>query len=83
LLQRHVTRLENTVRWNWRSGDVAIWDNRATQHYAVDDYDDLPRRLHRITLAGDVPVSIDGSTSVVRKGDALEFSVIAEPVAIA
>src|SRR6202012_472624 len=31
LLQRHVTRLENTVRWNWRDGDLAIWDNRATQ----------------------------------------------------
>ena len=37
LLQSHVTRLENTVRWRWNTGDVAIWDNRATQHYAVDD----------------------------------------------
>ncbi|WP_239117425.1 TauD/TfdA dioxygenase family protein, partial [Planotetraspora phitsanulokensis] len=56
LLQRHITRLENTVRWNWRDGDIAIWDNRATQHYAVADYDDLPRLLHRITLAGDIPI---------------------------
>jgi alpha-ketoglutarate-dependent taurine dioxygenase len=78
LLQRHVTKLENTVRWSWRPGDIAVWDNRATQHYAVDDYDDHPRRLHRVTLAGDIPVSLDGTRSVVRKGDATEFSPVAE-----
>ena len=78
LLQRHVTKLENTVRWTWRPGDIAVWDNRATQHYAVDDYDDHPRRLHRVTLAGDIPVSIEGIASVVRKGDATEFSPVAE-----
>jgi taurine dioxygenase len=77
LLQRHVTRLENTVRWTWRDGDVAIWDNRATQHYAVADYDDQPRLLHRITIAGDVPVGINGDTSVVRKGDASGYSQLA------
>ncbi|GAA1299786.1 taurine catabolism dioxygenase [Planotetraspora silvatica] len=77
LLQRHITRLENTVRWNWRDGDIAIWDNRATQHYAVADYDDLPRLLHRITLAGDIPIGINGDTSVVRKGDAGAYSPIA------
>ena len=63
-------------------GDIAIWDTRATQHYAVDDYDDLPRRLHRVTLAGDIPVSIDGIASVVRKGDASEFSPVAEAAAV-
>jgi alpha-ketoglutarate-dependent taurine dioxygenase len=78
LLQRHVTSLENTVRWNWRPGDLAIWDNQATQHYAVDDYDDQHRRLHRITLAGEVPVSVDGVRSIARKGDASHFSPIAE-----
>jgi taurine dioxygenase len=77
LLQRHVTRLENTVRWNWELGDIAIWDNRATQHYAVADYDDQARLLHRITLAGDVPVGIDGSRSTVRKGDASHYSPVA------
>jgi alpha-ketoglutarate-dependent taurine dioxygenase len=81
LFQRHVTRLENTVRWNWRPGDIAIWDNRSTQHYAVDDYDDHPRLLHRITLAGDVPNSVDGRSSIVRKGDASAYSPVAEPVA--
>ena len=77
LLQRHVTKLENTVRWTWRDGDIAIWDNRATQHYAVADYDDLPRLLHRITVAGDVPIGISGDTSVVRKGDASHYSGLA------
>ena len=77
LLQRHITRLENTVRWTWRDGDMAIWDNRATQHYAVADYDSLPRLLHRITIAGEIPVGISGDTSVVRKGDASHYSQLA------
>jgi alpha-ketoglutarate-dependent sulfate ester dioxygenase len=38
MLQSHVTRLENTVRWRWHAGDVAIWDNTATQHCAINDY---------------------------------------------
>ena len=76
LLQARVTRLENTVRWQWREGDVAIWDNRATQHYAIADYGDLPRRLHRITLAGDIPVSIDGTRSTPRTGDASHYSAL-------
>ena len=74
LLQRHVTKLNNTVRWNWRPGDIAMWDNRSTQHYAVDDYADAPRLLHRITLAGDIPVSVDGVASTPRKGDASHYS---------
>jgi alpha-ketoglutarate-dependent sulfate ester dioxygenase len=82
LLQRHVIRLENTVRWNWRDGDIAIWDNRSTQHYAVDDYDDQPRLLHRITVAGDVPVGPDGRASETIKGDASDYSVIASPLAL-
>lgn len=62
-LQDQVIRLENTVRWRWREGDVAIWDNRATQHYAVDDYGDQRRIMRRVTLAGEAPISIDGQTS--------------------
>jgi taurine dioxygenase len=73
LFQRHVTRLENTVRWRWSPGDLAIWDNRATQHYAIDDYGDLPRRMHRVTVAGDVPVGVDGRRSVARSGDASAY----------
>jgi taurine dioxygenase len=63
LFQSHVTRLENTARWNWRVGDVAIWDNQATQHYALDDYDNQHRTMRRTTIAGEVPVSVDGRRS--------------------
>ena len=77
LLQRHVTRLENTVRWSWALGDIAIWDNRATQHYGVADYGDQKRLLHRITLTGDVPCSVDGVASTPRQGDASQFSAVA------
>lgn len=68
LLQSHVTRLENTVRWRWSTGDVAIWDNRATQHYAVDDYGTQERIVRRVTLKGDVPVSVQGQRSQTTKG---------------
>ena len=61
--QAHITRLENTIRWRWREGDVAIWDNRATQHYAIDDYGDQRRVVRRVTIHGDVPVAIDGKAS--------------------
>jgi alpha-ketoglutarate-dependent taurine dioxygenase len=64
LLQSHITRLENTVRWRWTEGDVAIWDNRATQHYAINDYGDQHRVVRRVTVAGDVPRGVDGRTSV-------------------
>ncbi|MFD3506285.1 TauD/TfdA dioxygenase family protein [Nocardia sp. NPDC058666] len=78
LLQDRVIKLEHTTRWNWAEGDVAIWDNRATQHYAIDDYDDQPRRLTRITLAGDIPVGVDGATSTVLKGNAEDYSIVEE-----
>ncbi|MET0896805.1 MAG: TauD/TfdA family dioxygenase [Mycobacterium sp.] len=76
LFQARVTRLENTVRWNWQLGDLAIWDNRATQHYAVSDYDDQYRRLNRVTLSGDVPVDVAGKQSRVVAGDASHYSPI-------
>jgi alpha-ketoglutarate-dependent sulfate ester dioxygenase len=67
LFHDHVTRLENTVRWRWTQGDVAIWDNRATQHYAVADYGDAHRVVRRATVHGDVPVGIDGRRSRIVK----------------
>ncbi|MDC7746478.1 TauD/TfdA dioxygenase family protein [Rhizobium binxianense] len=64
VFQSYVTAPENTVRWRWRAGDVVIWDNRATQHYAVNDYGDQHRVVRRATVDGDVPVSVDGRRSV-------------------
>ena len=52
----HCVRPEFTVRWQWRPGDVAFWDNRSTQHYAVDDYRPARRVMHRATIVGDRPV---------------------------
>lgn len=66
ILQGHVTQLENTVRWKWRAGDVVIWDNRATQHYAVNDYGDAKRIVRRVTIDGDAPISLDGRRSITK-----------------
>jgi taurine dioxygenase len=55
MLYTHVTRPEFTVRWKWRVGDVAIWDNRVTQHYATYDYGDAHRVMNRATMMGDRP----------------------------
>jgi taurine dioxygenase len=63
LLQSHATRLEYTVRWRWQPGDVAVWDNRATQHIAINDYGDQQRVVRRVTVAGVVPVGVDGRRS--------------------
>jgi alpha-ketoglutarate-dependent sulfate ester dioxygenase len=60
MLQDHVTQLENTVRWRWSVGDVVIWDNRATQHKAIDDYGDQRRIVQRVTIDGPVSIGIDG-----------------------
>lgn len=83
LLQARVTRLENTVRWSWQAGDVAIWDNRATQHFAINDYGDQPRVVRRVTVHGDQAVAIDGQRSRVRQrpeaanGEALDAVIAA------
>jgi alpha-ketoglutarate-dependent taurine dioxygenase len=71
LLQRRITLANNTIRWNWEMGDVAVWDNRSTQHRAVDDYDDQYRLMHRVTLMGDVPVDIHGQQSRMISGTPL------------
>ncbi|NRF61374.1 TauD/TfdA dioxygenase family protein [Vibrio coralliilyticus] len=43
---------EYQVQFSWQPGSVAIWDNICTQHFAVTDYGDQPRRLHRVTVRG-------------------------------
>ena len=72
-LQAYVTRPENTVRWHWHEGDVAVWDNRSTQHYAIYDYGSQHRRVQRVTTEGAVPVGLDGRESVALQGDATHY----------
>ncbi|CDF84067.1 taurine dioxygenase [Pseudomonas knackmussii B13] len=55
LLFAHFSRPELSVRWRWQENDVAFWDNRVTQHYAVDDYRPQRRVMHRATILGDKP----------------------------
>lgn len=78
ILQDHVTRPEHTVRWRWRPNDVAIWDNRATQHRAIADFGKQHRHLRRATIAGTVPVSLDGQRSRTTKKVPLQQLVPAE-----
>ncbi len=59
LLYAHLTKPEHTVRHRWQVGDVGIWDNRSTLHYANRDYDEV-RTMRRITLEGDRPVGPSG-----------------------
>jgi alpha-ketoglutarate-dependent sulfate ester dioxygenase len=77
LFHQAITRLENTVRWSWQEGDLAIWDNRSTQHYAIADYGNERRTMHRITVAGVRPVSISGESSRSLRGDATDFYQVA------
>ena len=74
LFQEHVERHENMVRWRWRPGDVAFWDNRTTQHRVVADFGDSPRRLHRVTIAGDLPYGVSGWTSQSLTGDSSGYT---------
>jgi alpha-ketoglutarate-dependent taurine dioxygenase len=76
LLQAYVTRPENVLRWRWEPGQLVLFDNRITQHYAIDNYDDLPRRLHRVTVAGDLPAGTDGKKSYSINGDASHYTAV-------
>ena len=46
---------EYQVRFRWKPGSVAMWDNRCTQHYAVQDYWPAPRKMERAAIIGDKP----------------------------
>jgi taurine dioxygenase len=75
LLQGQITHINNTVRWHWSPGDVALWDNRTTQHTAVDDLDDYQgRTLRRVTVAGPLPTGLNGRRSRVLRGDSSTYT---------
>ncbi|MER7564133.1 TauD/TfdA dioxygenase family protein [Streptomyces sp. NPDC048523] len=76
ILQAYVTRPENILRWAWSPNQLLIFDNRITQHYGVDNYDDHPRRLNRVTVAGEVPAGVDGRRSEQLVGDASHYSSV-------
>lgn len=65
LLYEHCTQPEFVYRHRWHAGDVVMWDNRATMHYAVDDYGEVERRMRRVTVRGTTPVGPLGQTSTV------------------
>jgi len=54
-LMSRATIPEYQVRWSWQPGDVVMWDNRSTQHYACNDYFPAPRKMERAAIVGDVP----------------------------
>jgi taurine dioxygenase len=76
LFQSYVTRPENILRWTWSPNQLLVFDNRITQHYGVDNYDDHPRRLNRVTVAGEVPTGVDGRRSEQLVGDAAHYSSV-------
>jgi taurine dioxygenase len=54
-LYKHTGQPEFACRFRWEEHSVAMWDNRCTQHLAVNDYDGYRRRMHRVTVVGDQP----------------------------
>ena len=56
LLYAHITRPDFVIKHRWSEGDVLMWDNRSTVHYAVNDYGDNRRIMHRVTIKGDEPL---------------------------
>lgn len=70
LLYEHMTQPELVMRHHWAVGDIVIWDNRATMHYAVDDYGVVERRMRRVTIRGGTPVGPTGVESRIA-GDPL------------
>lgn len=71
MLYEHMTNVEFSTRFRWQPDSIAFWDNRATAHIVPTDVPPgMHRSMQRITLAGDVPVGPDGSTSYALEGEA-------------
>ena len=58
LLYDHMTDPRFVVRYHWAPGTLAFWDNRATMHYGIFDYEGERRVMHRVTLRGDAPTGV-------------------------
>lgn len=71
MLYEQIADLSHTCRFRWEPNSIAFWDNRATCHLVPTD---IPKGMHRsmqrITIAGDLPVGPDGSTSYALEGEA-------------
>ncbi len=65
MFYEHMSQPQFVLRHRWRGGDVVVWDNQATMHYAIDDYGDTPRHMRRVTVRGTHPVGPDGTLSRV------------------
>lgn len=59
----HITQPEHQVRFQWTPGSIALWDNRTSQHYAVDDYDDALRIVHSVSVEGEPRIGVHGERS--------------------
>ncbi len=57
-IYQHCTKPDFGIRWNWQNGDVLIWNNRATLHYATNDYDGFRRLLYRTTYFSKAPARV-------------------------
>jgi taurine dioxygenase len=62
-LFEHMAKPEFTIRWRWKLGDVAFWDNRLSTHYATVDFLSHPRRMNRAAILGDRPISRSGEAN--------------------
>jgi alpha-ketoglutarate-dependent taurine dioxygenase len=71
-LYKHIANPAFTTRFRWEPNSIAFWDNRGAAHLAPGDLGhlDFDRVMHRITLAGDIPVGPDGLRSETISGDA-------------
>jgi hypothetical protein len=72
VLVDHATSPNFQVRWNWTEGDVVMWDERCTQHFAVADFfpqrtRDRPRQRHSLTLGSPIRASGTPSSNTRRR----------------
>ncbi len=61
-IYKHCTRPDFSIRWRWQKGDVVVWNNRATLHYATNDYDGFRRLLYRTTYMTSPPLQVSWGT---------------------